>query len=53
MPMKQVMVPPAVSWSVLGAGLIVALFFVWKSYEVITYIATAEAQEAAYYQVDR
>lgn len=51
--MKKIMVPPMVSWTALGTGLIIALFFVWKSYEVISYISLAEAEAAEYHQVVR
>lgn len=51
--MKRVSVHPLVSWTVLGAGMAIALLFVWKAHETIAYIKESTETASAYYQVSR
>lgn len=51
--MKKIFVPPAVSWTILGAGSLIAVFFVWKAYDTISYLTEVQKTTASYYQVTR
>lgn len=48
--MKQVIVPPPVSYTVLGVGMAIALLLAWRAYDTIAYITEAEQAAAWYHQ---
>jgi hypothetical protein len=49
--MRNVIVRPVVSYSVLVIGSLIALMFVWQAYEVITAIEQESRTQATEYQV--
>jgi hypothetical protein len=49
--MRHVIVPPAVSYSVLALGMLISLAFVWESYRIAVEFKETATAQAAYYQV--
>jgi len=49
--MKKIMVHPVVSWGVLAFGLALSLLFVWKAYEITTYITENQTEDFSVYHV--